>query len=191
MHPAIVIVGLWLAWGLSWIAAALWSDRAEARVGLGAELGYRLVLIAGAVLLAVPAHGYHGPMRLWSPGWTGAWTCTALIAAGFAFCWWARIHLGRLWSGSITRKAGHHVVDSGPYGLVRHPIYTGVLLATWATAAVKGTVYGLSGAALITLGFYLKARMEENWLRQELGAEAYDGYRRRVPMLVPFLPGRG
>ncbi len=191
MHPGIVVVALWAGWALSWLAAALWSDRAEKRVGLGNEIGYRLVLIAGAVALAVPAHGYRGPLRLWSPGWTGAWICVVLIAAGFAFCWWARLHLGRLWSGSITKKADHRVVDSGPYGLVRHPIYTGVLLATFATMAVKGTVWGMLGATLITLGLYLKARMEESWLRQELGAEAYDGYRRRVPMLVPFLPRRG
>lgn len=53
----------------------------------------------------------------------------AVMIAGFAFCWWARIHLGRLWSMRVTKKEGHHVVDTGPYGVVRHPIYTGILVA--------------------------------------------------------------
>ena len=111
----------------------------------------------------------------------------ALIAAGIAFAWWARIHLGRLWSAQITRKADHHIVDTGPYGLTRHPIYTGMLIAVLATMAAKGTLLGIAGALLIAASFYVKARLEERFLREELGAEAYDGYSRRVPMLVPFV----
>jgi protein-S-isoprenylcysteine O-methyltransferase Ste14 len=188
VQPYIVIAALWLLWIVSWIAAAWWSNRTEKRVGLNAELGYRAVQLSGAVLLAVPAHGYYGPMRLWHVNAIQAWTCAALVALGFAFCWWARIHLGRLWSGQITRKADHRVIDTGPYALVRHPIYTGILLAVLATAAVKGTVYGLAGMVLITLGLWLKARLEARWLAQELGAGDYEAYRRRVPMLLPFGP---
>jgi protein-S-isoprenylcysteine O-methyltransferase Ste14 len=188
MHPAIAIAGLWAAWAVSWLAAAGWSNSTEKRVGLGAELGYRAAQLSGAVLLAVPAHGYHGPLRLWQVDWVEAWVCVALIAFGFAFCWWARIHLGRLWSGQITRKAEHRVVDSGPYAIVRHPIYTGGLLAVFATAVAKGTVYAVGGVILITLGLWMKARLEERWLAQELGAGDYQAYRRRVPMLLPFGP---
>jgi protein-S-isoprenylcysteine O-methyltransferase Ste14 len=110
-----------------------------------------------------------------------------VIALGLAFSWWARIHLGSLWSSRITKKADHQVIESGPYGIVRHPIYTGILLAILATTAAKGTVLGLAGLLIITFGFWLKARFEERWLSQEL-APAYDDYRRRVPMLVPFGP---
>jgi protein-S-isoprenylcysteine O-methyltransferase Ste14 len=78
------------------------------------------------------------------------------------------------------------VIDTGPYAIVRHPIYTGILLAVLGTAAAKGTVLGLVGALTITLGVWLKALLEERWLRQELEPEAYDNYRRRVPMLLPF-----
>jgi len=188
MHPRIAIVGLWLIWVLSWLAAAWWSNNTEKRAGLKTELSYRIVLVAGAVLLWVPAHGYTGPLRLWQIGWTGAWVCVVLEALGFAFCWWARIHLGRLWSASITRKADHRVIDAGPYAIVRHPIYTGVLLAVLATAAAKGTVFGVGATLLIVLGLWMKARFEERWLSQELGADAYADYRRRVPMLLPFGP---
>jgi protein-S-isoprenylcysteine O-methyltransferase Ste14 len=185
---ALVIAGLWAAFALSWLAASSWSSPVERRVGIWAEIGYRVLLVVGGALSVVPAHGYEGPLRLWSVTRSEAWVCVGLIVAGFALSWWARIYLGALWSGSITTKADHKIVDRGPYGMVRHPIYTGVLLAVFATAAAKGTVLGLAGAAIITLGLWLKASVEERWLREELGADAYDDYRRRVPMLLPFGP---
>ena len=165
-----------------------WSSKAEKRASLGTELRYRVFLILGGLVFLIPAHGYHGPLRLWMVTRAEAWICVGLIALGFAFSWWARIYLGALWSGQITTKAGHRVVDRGPYAIVRHPIYTGILLAIFATAAAKGTVPGLGAAATITLGLWMKARLEEKWIRQELGADAYDAYRRRVPMLLPFGP---
>ena len=183
MRPGLAIMILWGAWILSWLAAMVWSARAEKRASFRTELSYRVVLVLGALIFLVPAHGYYGPLRFWYIGWVGAWICTALIALGFAFTWWARIHLGTLWSGSITKKASHRIVDTGPYAIVRHPIYTGLLLAVLATAAAKGTLFGIVGALLITVGLWMKARFEERWLSQELGAAAYDVYRHKVPML--------
>jgi len=188
LRPGLVIILLWAAFAVSWFAAAAWSAKTERRVGMKGELAYRIVLIAGAIVFFPRAHGYYGPMRLWLVTLDQAWVCAAVVALGFAFSWWARIHLGALWSGWITRKADHRVVDTGPYGIVRHPIYTGILLAVYATAAAKGTILGLIGALLITLGIWMKARLEERWLRAELDPGAYDNYRGRVPMLVPFGP---
>ena len=179
---------LWVGFAVSWLAAAMWSARTEKRAGIGAELSYRIVLLIGGLLFLVPAHGYVGPLRLWHVTLVEAWICVGLIASGFALSWWARIHLGSLWSSQITKKAGHRVIDTGPYRVVRHPIYTGILLAVLGTAAAKGTILGLGAAVVITFGLWLKARLEERWLRQELEPEAYDAYRRRVPMLVPFGP---
>ncbi|UCI09842.1 methyltransferase family protein [Mesorhizobium sp. B1-1-8] len=187
MQPASAIAALWLAWVVSWAAAAFWSDPAQKRAGVRAEFSYRILWLAGTILLFVPAHGYVGRLRLWMPTLAEAWICVALIAVGIAFAWWARLHLGRLWSGTITAKADHRVVDTGPYGLVRHPIYTGLLLSILATMAAKGTVWGIAGAALLLIGIVVKAKLEENFLRGELGT-AYDDYARRVPMLVPFAP---
>lgn len=188
MSPGRVIVGLWVAWALSWLASAAWSNTTEKRAGMARELPYRLVLAVGGVLFAIPAHGYEGSLRLWQVDRAEAWACAAVLALGFAFCWWARVHLGRLWSGRITRKADHRVVDTGPYALVRHPIYTGILVAVLGTVVAKGTVLGVAGAVLLTVGLWMKARLEEEWLRSELGVDAYDSYRKRVPMLVPFGP---
>jgi protein-S-isoprenylcysteine O-methyltransferase Ste14 len=188
LRPGLVIVALWLGWAISWLLAAAWSAKTERRVGMKGELGHRIVLIAGALVLFPRAHGYHGPLRLWQITLDGAWVCAAFIALGFAFTWWARIHLGALWSGWITTKTDHRVISSGPYGIVRHPIYTGILLAVYATAAAKGTILGVLGALLVTLGLWMKAKLEERWLREQLDAGAYDDYRRKVPMLVPFGP---
>jgi protein-S-isoprenylcysteine O-methyltransferase Ste14 len=189
MSPVgLAVISLWLGWVLSWLAAALWRNRTEKTPGLATEVRYRIPMLFGTVVLFYPSHGYDGPLRLWHVHWLSAWTCVLLIALGMAFAWWARIHLGRLWSGRITRKTDHHVVDTGPYAIVRHPIYTGMLLSLIATAAVKGVAWGVAGLLLIGLGIWMKASAEETWLRQELGEGAYDDYRRRVPMLLPFGP---
>jgi protein-S-isoprenylcysteine O-methyltransferase Ste14 len=187
MHPGIAIIALWILWALSWIAAAGWTNRTEKKAELASQAGYRIVLIGGGLVLAMPAHGYSGTLRFWHVNWIEAWACVMLIALGFGFCWWARIHLGRFWSSQVTRKSDHRVIDTGPYAMVRHPIYTGILCAVYATAAAKGTLFGVCGAAIITTGIWMKARLEESWLSQELGRD-YDGYRLRVPMLLPFGP---
>lgn len=186
MGPGYAIIVLWLGFAVTWLAAALWSSPVEKRVGMQKELAYRVVLGVGGLIFAIPAHNYSGPLRLWRVTAIDAWICVALIALGFAFCWRARVELGALWSGQVVKKAEHRIVDAGPYGIVRHPIYTGILLAVFATAAAKGTVLGLVGALIITIGIWMKARLEEVWLRNELGAGAYDAYRRRVPMLIPI-----
>lgn len=144
--------------------------------------------MAGVWMLFAPLRPSRvGP--LWQTPDTIGWVLVALTAGGFLFCWWARIHLGSLWSGWVTKKTGHHVVDTGPYRLVRHPIYTGIILASYATAIEKGTGLALIGAGVMVLGWYIKARLEERFLRQELGREAYDAYAAHVPMLIPFAKG--
>ena len=93
---------------------------------------YRLITIAGIVLLFGFWRGRQP--RLWHAEPGLQWTLFGLTVLGFVFCRWARLHLGRYWSGTVTRKEDHQVVDTGPYALVRHPIYTGLILAGFATA---------------------------------------------------------
>jgi protein-S-isoprenylcysteine O-methyltransferase Ste14 len=189
MHvPQIALNLVWVAWWLSWLAAAWWRDRAAAKPPRRQEIVYRAFTVAGVLLLfGQYRHAFQSEVVLWSLPDAAEWLCVAVALAGFAFTWWARIHLGRLWSGTVGRKADHHVVDTGPYGIVRHPIYTGITVASVATAAMRGTLAGWGGAALMTIGWIIKARLEEGFLREQLGAEAYGGYARRVPMLIPFL----
>ena len=181
-----------IAWGvliISWIAAAFWTDRMEKRPARRDEWLYRGLIAVGAYLLfrggvASASAAY----RIWAFGAAGDWVMFALVVAGFVFAWWARLHLGRLWSSSVTKKADHRVVDTGPYALVRHPIYTGFLLSIAATAGQLGTGYAIAGVLFFLAGFWIKARLEERFLRAELGEGAYDAYRHRVPMLLPLGP---
>jgi protein-S-isoprenylcysteine O-methyltransferase Ste14 len=184
--PLYAIGAIWGAWLLSWLVAAVWTGRTAARPVAGSQVVYRLTVVAGAILLFDRfARGRAWP--LWrSPSLLG-WAMVALTAGGFIFCWWARLYLGRLWSSAVTLKDGHHVVDTGPYALVRHPIYTGILIAAAATAVEQGTAISFMGLALMTLGYWIKARLEESFLREELGGESYDAYARRTGMLLPFL----
>src|ERR1041384_4087118 len=186
MTPQDSINYIWWAWLISWFATAIWSDRAATRPSLRLQAAYRLTTICGALLL----FGWMGirryDIRFWRLDGRMGWLFVLIAAAGVIFMWWARLHLGRLWSASVTRKADHHIVQSGPYAFVRHPIYTGLLCALAATVCVRATAETLAGAAILAAVIYIKARTEETFLREELGADVYDSYARRVPMLVPF-----
>ena len=185
IHPRVIFAVIWIGWIVSWLVAAFWSNRSEKLALTGDTLMYRACIVAGAILMTPWASRRLSAVPLWNVGYASAYVLAALTLAGILFAWWARIHIGRLWSGSITRKEGHHVVDTGPYALVRHPIYTGLIAAIVASALAQATVVAFAGAALLTIGFWLKARAEERFLTAELGADAYGAYRRRVPMLVP------
>ena len=200
MTPLQAIYYLWDAWAVSWIVAALWRAPATARPPLSTRLWRDGLTLLGAVLVVVwgspfVAVGQSLDVRLHAPLWQApaalGWALVAMTFAAFAFCWWARLHLGPLWSGVAGRTAGHRIVDTGPYGLVRHPIYTGILAALLAMALLKGTSVALIGVAIAGLGFVLKCRLEEGFLSSELGATDYDAYRRRTPMLIPFSPTSG
>ena len=189
--PELVVVSFWLAWYVSWMVAALWRDRAARQPPTRSQVTYRVLAISGFFLLfggdafdaiIPPLHA-----RMWRWPLPLQWALAAASFCGFAFTWWARIHLGRLWSSNVGRKADHRIVDTGPYGIVRHPIYTGIIIASVATAALWATAAAWIGVALLTLGWYVKARLEERFLREQLGPENYDAYAQRVPMLIPFL----
>ena len=185
--PVRACYGIWIVWAISWWLAAAWSSRAKSRAGVAQELPYRLITIVGYIFLfGVQNQRQHWPFRLWTLPIGAAWAMPIICLVGFGFAWWARIHLGQLWSAFVTRKSDHHIIDTGPYGIVRHPIYTGIILATIAVAIVKGTLFAVVGALIAVLGYWIKAQLEEGFLREQLGADVYDSYRRRVPMLVPF-----
>ncbi len=186
-------LALWGLWVASWAAAALWTRRTAARQALLLEALYRVPTGIGGVMLAIGVEARTrgwpsdaGPL-LWRLPLSAAWALTALCAAGFVFTWWARLTLGDLWSSGVARKEGHVVIESGPYGLVRHPIYTGLIASAFALALQTGMLVSLVGTVLLAFGFWMKARLEERLLGETLGP-AYADYRRRTPMLAPFWP---
>jgi protein-S-isoprenylcysteine O-methyltransferase Ste14 len=189
LTPGRLFAVIWIGWFVSWMAAAaFWSSRAQKRIATWNVWAYRVLVVVGAALLWAAAHRWTHD-RIWTVGVAGAYVFAAVTFAGISFTWWARFYLGRLWSSAITRKQDHRVIDTGPYAFVRHPIYSGLILALFATAAAEGAVVSIAGATFVSFGLWLKAREEERFLVGELGAD-YRAYRRRVPMLVPFLRPR-
>ncbi len=187
MNPSTLFAIAWIGWIVTWAAASFWSDRTEKRLATWDVWTYRAMTGVGLVMLSHFTARALGLKRIWHVGYDGAYLLAGLTFAGILFAWWARIHLGRLWSGAITRKEGHHIVDTGPYGLVRHPIYTGLIAATLTTAAASATPTAIAGFILIALGLWMKASAEERFLSTELGPQDYADYQCRVPMLVPFI----
>ena len=109
----------------------------------------------------------------------------ALFACGIAFAVWARLHLGRNWGMPMTQRAEPELVTSGPYRFVRHPIYSGLLMALLGTALVNNLI-GLIVVAVLVAYFYYCGIVEERNLAATF-PEAYPEYRSRTKMLIPFL----
>jgi protein-S-isoprenylcysteine O-methyltransferase Ste14 len=183
--PDAAIIGAWLIWLVTWILAAGWSARVAAHHDLGAESPSRVLTLAAIVMMVMA----YWPMRggaLWTTPEPIGWAMFVLVVLGLAFTWSARLHLGPLWSSTAAPTEEHRIVDTGPYGVVRHPVYAGVLLAALATAVERGRVEAVAAALVLIAGVSLRAKLEERFLRRDLGDAAYGAYRARVPMLIPF-----
>jgi len=185
--PTSLLAIIWLIWLASWVGASFWTGQTRKHVTVVKTSRYHVLIVAGGILFTPWTSRVLGESPIWNLGPTGVYLLTVVTLAGISFTWWARIHLGRFWSNAITHKEGHRVIDTGPYGMVRHPIYTGLIVGMLATGIAVGTVTAILGAILISLGMSLKAKMEETFLSQELGPD-YGTYCRRVPMIIPFLP---
>jgi len=152
-----------------------WSNRTEKKDAIGAEILFRVFSNAGLILLfAFPSgHQDYAKTQLWHFGHALNWTMAALTSTGLLFTWWARIHLGRLWSDRVVKRASHHVVDKG-------------MIGSCAIRSMRASSSQL-GVALVTLAFVIKARREERFLRAEVGETAYRAYARKTATLVPFV----
>jgi protein-S-isoprenylcysteine O-methyltransferase Ste14 len=188
--PIIIGYALWFIFVISWNVAARPAPTI-ATLGARRERLYGLVVAFGLMMIVVaPFLLIMRGFQIWINPPLLAWAMLLVVAAGIALCWWARLHLGRLWSANVTRMEGHRIIDSGPYRLVRHPIYTGFIVIYVGLAILCGSALGLVGVAVITVGLRIKALVEEQFLSEELGAQIYGAYKARTPMLLPPMPRR-
>jgi protein-S-isoprenylcysteine O-methyltransferase Ste14 len=118
-----------------------------------------------------------------------AWAGIVVTWVGVAVAVWARYCLGEYWSARVTLKEGHQLIRSGPYGFVRHPIYTGMLLGSVGTALVVGEWRGVLAVVMLLAAHSRKAMREESMLTREFG-EQYTAYRQQTGFLFPRLWSR-
>jgi protein-S-isoprenylcysteine O-methyltransferase Ste14 len=182
------IAGVWIAVGLVWLVMAVAGGKRTSRKQSAASRTLHLAAMVVAFGLIFSARFRPGPLGWrWAPESAALeWAGLALTVAGCAMAVWARLILGTNWSGTVTVKQGHELIRRGPYQIVRHPIYSGGLLALLGTALACGEIGALAGVALAFIGWRAKARAEEAFMTQEFGDE-YVRYRREVKALIPFV----
>ena len=172
-----IIQGLWLTVSAYWLIRAFNNKTTVYRQSLPAQLSYALPLIFAFMIIS---HGSwrNIPLLSVSPG--QRIIGVVLCAGGIAFAIWARTILGKNWSGIATVKKDHALICRGPYAVVRHPIYTGLLLAYTGTAlALWPTTGGLTMLAAFILAAWIKSIQEEKLMQRQF-PEAYPAYRQRV-----------
>jgi protein-S-isoprenylcysteine O-methyltransferase Ste14 len=187
MNPLEWIRLIWVAVGIYWLVEAR-GGKKVAKTEPTASRVLHLVLIAAAFALLFaefPRVGILGARWLPLQSWFG-WLGFGLTAAGCAFAVWARLHLGANWSATVTVKKEHELVRSGPYTVVRHPIYSGFLLAILGTAVALGEVRGVLALLLAFVGWFTKSQTEEKFMSEQFGP-AYVRYRQEVKRLIPFV----
>ena len=183
---------LWCAWYVYWIVSARHRvrntpDAPAKHESFAGRLVYMVILILGFVLLFGRVRMPYGQMRLWSASRISDALGLAIQAIGLAFSVWARRALGKNWAARVTIGAKQELIVAGPYRIVRHPIYSGLLFALIGTAVIAVNLNALAGFLLILVSVVIKLRREESALREHFG-EAYADYASQVPALVPGWP---
>lgn len=181
LHPV-----AWLTWIFYWKIAASDTKPTTRRDTPGYRLTYSLPVIAAFLTFWLPVWRPALRVTLFPDREVCYLIGTILLALGMVISIWARVILGRNWSNVVTIKVDHELVQGGPYRWVRHPIYTGLLLALAGSALAEDFWIDLAVVPLAFLAFWIKLRREESWMRGEFGA-AYDAYCARTARLIPFL----
>jgi protein-S-isoprenylcysteine O-methyltransferase Ste14 len=176
---------LWIAFVIYWAVAARGAKRVARNDTTTANTLSVMLVAAGAVLLFGQEIHLGSLDRTSAGGGTARHAIgLALTAGGIGFAFWARHVLGGNWSGRVVVKEGHTLIRSGPYRHIRHPIYTGLLVALAGTAVYYGEWRSWIAFALFVAGLWLKASREEAMMAGEFG-EDYAVYRREAGMFVP------
>jgi protein-S-isoprenylcysteine O-methyltransferase Ste14 len=179
---------VWAAYLIYWQIAAAGAKANQRIESVASRVLRTIAFFIGILLLCWPRrlpvpflYRHFLPRGEWT-FWLGA----AITVGGLLFAVWARVVLGANWSRSVTIKQGHELITAGPYALVRHPIYTGLLTAFAGTAIATTQMRGLLAFALIFFSLLYKLRLEEKWMRTAFGA-TYVEYSRHTAALIPWV----
>ena len=183
----IIISTCWGAFFVVWVAAAMFTKRTVYHESGARRLRYIIPIVLGWFLVF---RGYRlgSPLNIQIIPETEAILVAAAILClcGLGLCLWARAVLGRNWSGTVTLKENHELIVRGPYRLVRHPIYTGLLAMLVATAIEQGHIAGMLGLIFVFASFWIKLNNEEEVMRKQF-PDQYAAYAKRVKRIIPFI----
>ena len=183
-----IIAGIWVVFmAFLYVPALLMGAPAERR---SSKYFRQSVVILILVLIAVTILNGYDPdlflIRVVPDTTVTGITGVLLTAIGLGFSGWARVHLGRFWSGEVMIKVGHQLVRTGPYRFVRNPMYTGILVAFMGAAVAIGELYAFVAVGIGVMGIWMKIKAEEEILLEKFGGE-YLQYQQEVRRLIPFI----
>jgi protein-S-isoprenylcysteine O-methyltransferase Ste14 len=177
----------WAIFAIVWIIGAFTSKRSVRRQSWASRFGMVGLAILEYLLLlwAVSYFGF-AYRRFLPDSAIYLWIGLFMTVAGVMLAIWARATLGRNWSGIVTVKQNHKLIRTGPYALVRHPIYTGVTFAVFGTAIFDGEIRSIVLIVAMLSVFIHKMKIEEQFMTEQFGSE-YASYQQKTKALVPFL----
>ncbi len=178
---------VWIVFFVYWQIKAGKTKATERLEPMASRILRVLIFMIAIILLSttrIPLPWLY--VQLWPAGLWPFWLGAAVTVAGLLFAVWARGYLGSNWSRSVTIKQDHELIITGPYAMVRHPIYTGVLAGFLGMAIAISQVRGLIVFVLIFFALWAKLRLEERWMRSQFG-ETYASYAHQTAALVPYL----
>jgi protein-S-isoprenylcysteine O-methyltransferase Ste14 len=182
-----LILACWLTLVAYWLIAALGAKRNVRGTPWWRGAGVRVaLLVLLALILCLPGfRQFPASRRVVPVGPVVAGAGVAVCAAGIALSIWARRHLGRNWGMPMSLKEEHELVTTGPYRVVRHPIYTGILIAMLGSTATGSPLWPI--LFVLFGGYFLySATVEERLMLRQFPTQ-YPAYRRRTKMLIPFV----
>ena len=183
--PAKLVVSCWVVFFVFWFVSAFSVKRAKLKQPLIHRLLYLVIALVAVLtlkgsVLAIPWNRAVLPRTIGMSIFAAS-----LVLLGLVIAIWARVTLGGNWSARVTLKENHELIQRGPYRIVRHPIYSGLLVMILGTAILAGQASGFFALFICFLGFWIKSRQEEKLLTRHL--PGYEEYKAHTKALIPFL----
>lgn len=184
---SLALKAAWALFAIVWLIAAFTAKRTLRRQSLQSRIGLLVIAVAEYYVLFWVAKYFGFVYRRFLPDQQKyLWIGLLMTVSGVAFAIWARAILGRNWSGTVTVKQDHELIRRGPYAIVRHPIYTGLIFAAVGTAIFDGEIRSMIVVVAILAALIPKMKLEERFMTEQFGSE-YASYQQKTRALLPFV----